>query len=97
MAYPKIITKTKISSAVRRKARRAARSWNTNIIVFRNQNDENGDVHFRTLGAYDTPTCGNMPKYWNFVGYSSQSFKLTDGWFPAVKRIHGPIRAVKDI
>jgi hypothetical protein len=85
MAYGKVIVKTKISNAVRRKAKRLSACLKVPVIVFKNQDDNPGECHFRTLPTMTSPegdvTCA---LYWNFIPQwgmkDFQAYRHYKGW-----------------
>ena len=80
MTFPKVITRTSTTTAQRRKAKRASRSYGCAIIVFRHENDE-ACPHFRTLKKFDdfNVGCYGAHQYWNYVGSTPMSFQKPNG------------------
>ena len=75
MTFHKVIARTQMPGTIRRKAKRASRSYKTPIIVFNNKEYEG--VHFRTLVEFMNTETRAMRAfiYWNYVGETPQSFK----------------------
>ena len=75
MTFPKVIARTQMTTAQRRKAKRASRCYKTPIIVFSNT-DEDG-IHFRTLVEFMNTQTRALRAfiYWNYVGETPQGFK----------------------